>query len=210
MQTIGILEDNITLRETIEEHLETKGNYKIFFSSGSYSKILELNKLNTIHQPDFILLDIHLEDILGIYAIPKIKEKFPKTHIIIITGDKDKSLLLKAFQLGASGYMIKPFSMAYLELAIERIQLNGSFMDPDTTTKLLHELIDSDKPIFLMQANLSKEEKEVIRYLKKGMSNKEIANIMDITARKVQKHIYNICFTLDIPNEIELIKKYLM
>ncbi len=109
LYAVGIIEDNEALRNNIVSYLDASTGYFTAFSASGFDEIK-----NRKHdcKPDFILLDIHLQDKIGIELIADIKKLFPGTSIIIMTGDQNEAFILKAFENGAKGYLYKPFAMA--------------------------------------------------------------------------------------------------
>ncbi|NCX95728.1 MAG: DNA-binding response regulator [Chitinophagia bacterium] len=160
MYSIGILEDNESLRHSIEEYLLATNNYIISFSYPSYLRLMVEEP--EIH-PDFVLLDNHLGDLLGIDAIPEIKKKFPASYIIIITGDKAEDFLLKAIQNGACSYVYKPFKMVELESVLRNVEQTGSFLSPEMLTKLFYQMNRKTEPAEdPLREVLTKKEMEVV------------------------------------------------
>ncbi len=134
---VGILEDNLQLRETIEQYLELKGGYSIVFSTGWVSNIL---KESFYEVPDFILMDEHLDDASGFDEIKLLKKKFPESNLIVISGDDNPKLIMKALENGASGYLYKPFTLAQVVDVFKEVIIIGSFLQLSTTTKLISML----------------------------------------------------------------------
>ncbi len=201
---IGILEDNLPLRETIEQYLELKGGYNIVFSTGRVGNIL---KENYYEVPDFILLDEHLEDASGIDEIKSIKKKFPESNLIVITGDDNPKLIMKALENGASGYLYKPFTLAQVVDVFKEVIINGSFLQPGTTTKLINMLNKKKETDDLVFDKLTKKEKEIVGHISKGLSYKEIADTLGITFFTVNHHIKNIYLKYDVNSAGQLIFK---
>ncbi len=206
MQSIAILEDNIGLRETIEDYLSTSDKYKVVFSVGNYQYFVESQA--TI-LPDFILLDIHLPDVLGIDIIADIKKLQPGANIIIITGDTDKEFLLQAIENGASAYIYKPFNMIDLEKVLDQVNLTGSFLEPEILTKLLgliNEKKMADSSMFM--EGLTAREEEILLLIKKGQTYKEIAATLNISFHTVNHHLKNVYQKTNVKSKSELIAKY--
>ena len=206
MNSIGILEDNNSLRQTIVDYLLMTGKYEIAFSEGSFNLINK--KLDGV-SPDLILLDIHLSDVTGIDIIGDLKKRFADAYIIIITGDKEKDLLLKAIEKGANGYLYKPFSMAELTTAINTVNETGSFLEPEVLTKLF-TLINQQRPKvkFEEQIPFTQREVEILGLLKKGHTYNEMAEILNLSFHTINHHIKNLYLKTKVKSKSELIVKY--
>jgi DNA-binding NarL/FixJ family response regulator len=210
MYSIGILENDIGLRETLEDFISINKEHTIAFSEGSFRDLKEI--AHQCGRPDFVLLDIHLDDTVGLNIIDEIKFLFNGVNIIVITGDYDESLILKAIQNGASGYLYKPFSTTKLYDAIANIERTGSFLDPETLTKLMAQLnvtiqetvrnVRSDK-------ELTSRENRVLELAKKGYTYKEMATEMNVSFHTINFHLKSIYFKMDVKSKAELISKFI-
>ena len=202
---IGILEDNTSLRESIEEFLKVKEGYNIVFSTGKLEDLAFQNA--SCDPPDFILLDEHLEDSSGSAAIRSIKKKYSQTHIVVMTGDKDEQLIITALENGASGFLYKPFSISQLEHVFMEITENGSFLQGTAATKLIN-LLNSKSTISEIKYNeLTNKEREIARLIAKGKSYKEIAEIMSVSFFTVNHHIKNIYSKYGVSSMGQLVYK---
>ena len=205
MPKIAILEDNNILRQTMEDYLQLK-DYNIVFSGGKYAEFI--NDIKSIN-PQFILLDIHLDDALGTDIIGEIKRKAPKSNVIMITGDNDKELLLKGMENGASAFIYKPFRMEELEKVIGQVRTTGSFLEPDTLTKLLGLINEKQKAKnAVFEEELTPREEDLLYLIKKGHSYKEMADLLSISFHTVNHHLKNLYLKTDVKSKKELIAKY--
>lgn len=201
--SVGIIEDNDVLRSSIEDYLSIK-NYTQVFSTGSVNDVL---KTTYKQQPDYLIVDEHLEDESGIKAISSLKKKFPYVHVIIITGDEKPQLIMNALENGASGFLYKPFSISQIEKVFDDIRENGSYLHPVSATKLIGQLkIVKDAGVKKME-KLSKKEKVIAEYLIEGKSYKEIAAIINKSFHAVNYHIRNMYVKYNVNSKVELIYK---
>ena len=208
MYSIGILENDKGLRETLEDFISINKQHTIAFSEGSFKDLREI--AHQCGRPDFVLLDIHLDDTMGLNIIDEIKFLFNGVNIIVITGDYDESLILKAIQNGASGYLYKPFSTTQLYDAIANIERTGSFLDPETLTKLMAQLnVQETSKEIRPDKELTSREKRVLELAKKGYTYKEMANEMNVTFHTINFHLKSIYIKMDVKSKAELISKFL-
>ena len=190
MHSLCILEDNVSLRQSIEEYLTKTARYFITYSGGEVSSILSWK--HGIY-PDFILLDIYLNNMSGIDIIKVIKAKFPEAKIIITTGDKSKESLMRAFAFGASAFLYKPFLVSDLDKVIQQVNCTGSFLEPEVLTTLLTLISQNNNsmPIF-DNDGLTPREKEIIMLIRKGYTYKEMASKLNLSFHTVNFHLKNI------------------
>jgi DNA-binding NarL/FixJ family response regulator len=208
MYSIGILENDKALRETLEDFISINKQHSIVFSEGSFRDLKEI--AHQCKKPDFVLLDIHLDDTMGLYIIEEIRFLFKGVNIIVITGDYDESLILKAIQNGANGYIYKPFSTTQLYDAIANVALTGSFLDPETLTKLMSQLnVQESGKESRSDNQLTSRENRVLEIAKKGYTYKEMAKEMNVSFHTINFHLKSIYIKMDVKSKAELISKFL-
>jgi len=206
MHTIGIIENDKNFRETLEDCLRWKLGHHIAFAVGSMNELLKLKNSCTL--PNVILLDIHLDDSIGIDNIAEIKSIFPGVHIVVITGDFNETYILKAIQNGASSFLHKPFSTINLDTMLHNIEKTGSFLDPETLTKLMCQLSEVNTKSDPSD-NLTPTEKNVLELTKKGCTYKEMATVMGVSFHTINFHLKNIYTKLDVRSKTELLGKFI-
>jgi len=202
--SIGILEDNLELRQSIVDFLNLFDRYLVVFSFGAYSE-LQKEKIDVC--PDVVLLDVHLLDIDSIDLIKSIKMRFDDVQIIVITGDKEKSILLASVEKGASAILYKPFHFAELESCIESVMKTGSYLKPEVLTKLFDIINKENEPVNKGDKQITGREAEVLRLVIMGMTYKEISSKMDISFHTVNHHLKNLYIKYGVNSKSELIVK---
>ncbi len=205
---IGIVEDNLTVRQSLEDLLSVLEDYKVVFSEADYEVVLNSNEL--VH-PDIILLDEHLADTSGSSIISQLSAKFKDAAIIIITGDRDEQLILRAMENGARGFLYKPFSHQDLDRAIKQLDAGSVHLEPDVLTVLMNLISQNHKVNKTRNdvvGNLTIREKEVLGLLLKGQEYKTIANELNMSYHTVNHHVKNIYLKCDVKSKGELLANY--
>jgi DNA-binding NarL/FixJ family response regulator len=205
MQYIGILEDNLSLRQSISEYLTSTGNFSIVFSENTYATVK-----NTQYDvnPDYLILDVHLSDISVIDVISDLKNRFPQSKIIIMTGDENNALLLKSIENGANCFIFKPVIMSELVNIMKQLEDKGSYLEPELLTKLMgliNQKNNSDIPEY--RSLLTNRENDVLTLVEQGLTYKEISNKLSISFYTVNHHLKNIYSKLNVNSKLELITK---
>jgi len=200
--TVGILEDNLALRNSIKDYLEATGKYKTIFACGLYAEIAT-QKFR--EQPAFLILDIHLPDTSAINIIADLQKRWPNTRIIMVTGDKTPELLLEAVKQGAVSFLHKPVIMAELLNVLDQLTTNKSFLQPHMLTNLM-ALLKVDENRHSRPINkLTDREKEILAYVEQGKSYKVIARELNISFHTVNFHLKNIYVKYNVNSKLELI-----
>lgn len=193
MTNIVIFEDNERLRQSLKILLEGVEGYTV---CGDYDNCEHAAAITDQHQPDVVIMDIDMPGVDGINGLRVIKERSPRTHIIMHTVFEDEDRLFKCLCSGANGYILKNTSFVSLLEAIDNVLHGGAPLSPSIAKKVLQSF--QVIPAGRLQYNLSERETEVLKYLVKGYSYKMIANTCFISLDTVRGHIRNIYTKLHV------------
>lgn len=155
-------------------------------------------------EPDVILLDNHLPGATGIDALPGLREAVPGVRVLMLTVSEDERDLARALTAGAAGYLLKTAEADWLVQAILRVVDGESVVSPEMTTKLVAALRETARPPAppTPLQTLSPREREILRELARGGSNKEIARTLDIAETTVKVHVQNVLRKLELPSRV--------
>ncbi|MGD8770928.1 MAG: response regulator transcription factor [Desulfobacterales bacterium] len=164
-----------------------------------------LLRLSEKLQPDVIVVDISMPLLNGIEAVRQIKEISPDISIVFLTMHPDVTYAARAFDVGASGYVLKHSAPSELVTAIHSAMKGQIYITP----AIAGELIQSYKDVNHFQkettAELTPRQREVLQLLAEGHSGKEIADILCISPRTVEYHKYRMMEELGIKTSSELV-----
>jgi two-component system nitrate/nitrite response regulator NarL len=162
--------------------------------------------------PDVILLDNHLPGVHGIDAIPSLREAAPKARILMLTMSEDENDLAGALRAGATGYLLKTLDGEALTQAIERTMRGESVVAPEMTSKLVAVYRSAQQPETSVATSLasvspldslSPRERDILRGIVAGDSNKEIARNMGIAETTVKIHVQNVLRKLKVSTRVQ-------
>jgi DNA-binding NarL/FixJ family response regulator len=203
---IYLADDHAMVREGIKLVLAQRPDYEIAGEASDGLELLAMLKRGT--PPDAIILDISMPKLRGIEAIRDIKSISPKTKVLVLTMHKDEDSLRQAFVAGANGYLLKEDVAKALFAALESIRKGEIFV-----SELLGvELKDAWVRIFRENRGvpdmdvLTAREIEVLKLIAEGKSNREIAELLFISARTVDHHRARIMEKLRLKGTAELTK----
>jgi DNA-binding NarL/FixJ family response regulator len=203
---IIIADDHLLFRQGLKSLLGARSDLEVVGEAADGLQLLDL--LNQL-SPDIILLDISMPNLRGIEAIHEIKRAHPGMKILILTMHKDKQYLEQAISAGARGYLLKEDADTELFSAIEKIRRGRIYVSPN----LLEELTDDwvltirgDSNVSLEAQHLTVREKEVLKLIAEGKGSKEIAALLFISARTVERHRANIMQKLGAKKTADLVK----
>jgi DNA-binding NarL/FixJ family response regulator len=149
--------------------------------------------------PDVILLDIQMPDMDGIAATSALRAAHPKLVILMLTSYSDDARIYAALRAGASGYLLKEMSGDALVAAIRAAARGEPQLHPKIARRLMDRVLPPADPL----AALSPREYEVLRWIARGLSNKEIAVATELTEQTVKSYVREILSKLDVADRTQ-------
>ncbi len=158
-------------------------------------------------QPDVILMDIGMPGTNGLEATRQIKTRFPEIRILVLTMHRSDEYFFEMLRAGASGYILKSAETNDLIHALRTVSRGEVFLYPTMAKQLLNDYLDRSKDEEgAGHALLTPREKEILRLLADGFSNKEIAEHLVVSPSTVHSHRTNLMQKLNLSNRHELIQ----
>lgn len=199
--TILIADDHTLVRETWSFILNTDERFTVIAESGNGEDAVELAKQ---FRPDVVIMDINLPGINGIEATQQIRKFSPASKILGVSLHTQPTYARKMIQKGAMGYVTKNSSREEMFKAIMEIQAGRRYICDEIKNILSEQVINGEEPQSGLNA-LSQREIEIINFIKKGFSSKEIAESLEISVKTVEVHRYNILKKLNLKNSAALV-----
>lgn len=202
---VSIVEDNHGTRETLTELLGRSGSVQCVGAHASGEEALERIPGE---KPDVVLMDINLPRMNGIECVARLKERMPKTEVLMLTTYDENDLIFDSLRRGASGYLLKNMPAAELVQAIEQAHCGGAPMSMQIARKVVHHFRRITSPRSDME-KLTKREQEILAALAKGYLYKEIAELFGISLSTVRAHLHAVYEKLHVQSRTEAVVKYL-
>jgi DNA-binding NarL/FixJ family response regulator len=167
----------------------------------------EAVRLATRLLPDIVVMDVRMPGLSGLDATRRIKAHHPNMRILVLTAYEDDQYVFPLLEAGADGYLLKTTSGKDLIRAIRTICAGQSVLDPGITGRVVSQLTgrQSGYRSAEMVEALTERELEVLQAVAAGMSNKEIADALTISAYTVQVHLRNIFGKLGVGSRTEAV-----
>ena len=202
-QKVIIAEDHRLFREGLKSMLSTKDDMEI---TGEAKDGLEAIKLVQENPPDLLLLDLSMPRLNGISAIIDIKRQNPDVKILALTIHESDEHVLEAFKAGADGYCIKNASRNELMVAIDSVIEGKTYISPGIADNVMEGFLEQRKRFKEKTTwdTITQREREILKLLAEGYQNKEIANLLHISVKTVEKHRANIMGKLNLHNAAAL------
>ena len=156
-------------------------------------------------RPDIVVVDIAMPLLNGLDAVRQLKRDIPEIRVIFLTVSEDRDLAAEAFRAGASAYLLKNSAASELLKAIQEVFVGRSYVTPLATKGLVDSFRHESEPAKSKGAS-SPRQREVLQLLAEGHTMKEIARILNITARTVAFHKYSMMKELGIRSSAELVQ----
>jgi DNA-binding NarL/FixJ family response regulator len=204
--SIVLADDHVLLRQGLRRILEGSSDLEVIGEAGDGFELLDLlNRLT----PHMVILDISMPKLRGLEAIHEIKTIHPDVNILILTMHKDKEYLYLALSAGAKGYLLKEDADKELFSAIEKIRQGKTYSSPYFSEQLINDWAQmgrEDAKSISDLDPLTTREREVLKLIAEGKSNKDIADLLFISVRTVEHHRANMMEKLNLKKATDLIK----
>jgi two-component system response regulator DevR len=186
--SVFIVDDHDLVREALSTLLDSDDEIELVGEAATGRDAL--TKLEGTHT-DVALLDLQLPDIDGIELCREIGSAQPDVRCLILTGQPDDSFVAEAILAGAAGYITKGVRIKELAEIIRRVAAGESMIDPDIAHRLLTSLRkqtsrSSDEP------HLTPQEARTLELIGEGLTNREIANRLNLAEQTVKNYVSNI------------------
>ncbi len=197
---ILIADDHSVVRKGLSLLLSSHEGFEVIGEAANgeeaIAKSLELT-------PDIILMDLVMPIIDGISATKEILRLKPEIKILILTSFSDADHAIPALEAGALGYLLKENDPEEVILAIKKLVNGEKQIHPKVTEGLLSALQTQRKPEHHLLDSLTSREKEVLKEITNGKSNKEIASTLYISEKTVKTHVSNILSKLSLQDRTQ-------
>jgi NarL family two-component system response regulator LiaR len=151
--------------------------------------------------PDVVLMDLVMPVMDGVDATMRIKQHQPDTHVIVLTSFLDDERVVPAIKAGATSYLLKDVAAPDLARAIRAARAGQAQLHPEVARRLMQQVTTPRKAE--AGAGLTDREREVLRLLAEGRSNKEIARTLVVSERTVKGHVSNILGKLGLQDRTQ-------
>jgi DNA-binding NarL/FixJ family response regulator len=197
---ILLVDDHPILRQGMKQLLEMYGGLDICGEAGNGEEAI----MQALAQkPDIILMDINLPKLSGYESSRAILTAWPEAQILILSNQDDPRVMRKCLDLPVKGFLLKDIQIDDLVEAIRKVHAGQALtLSPDLAARLEK----SEKGQSKKEADaLTEREREVLRALSKGYSNQKLAELLVVSPKTVQNHLYSIYHKIGVGSRSEAI-----
>lgn len=203
--TVLLVDDHRLLREGIRSLLEKSGDVEVVGEASEGGEAVA--KAQSL-SPDVVLMDITMPGMNGLEATRQIKALRPNIKVLILSMHESNQYISQFLRSGASGYVLKDSAASDLVGAIQAVSQGDAFLYPSIARRLLEEYLQKAQAGEERESydGLTGREREVLRMIAEGRSNKEIADVLSLSVRTVQAHRANLMGKLHMHDRTELVR----
>ena len=202
MIKLGIIEDDVMIRTSLVDYFNSEAGFEVLLAAGSVEAFM-LDWEDRLYF-DIILSDIGLPGASGIEGVSLIKKRAPKCQIMMLSVYNDTGRIFQALCAGAAGYVSKQTAFVKIKEALNSIYNGGAFMSPDIAKKIT----DYFNPAYSskIQDPLTGREQQVLHAIEEGLTNKVIAERLNISLETVKTHVKKIYQKLEVNNRLDIVR----
>lgn len=202
---ILLVDDHTLFRSGLKALLSRQPDFEIV---GEASDGLEGVKLAEQLKPDLVLLDLDMPVMSGTEALAQMLASNRELPVVMLTVSEDAEDLKEAFVLGARGYLVKNIDAEYLVNSVRQVVAGESVMSPEMTSKFVNGI--RAKHLSLMPEvrpetvkSLTERERQILGCLAQGASNREMANLLNMSESTVKAHLQRIMCRFDFSSRVQ-------
>lgn len=198
--TVAIIDDHPLMREGVAHTLTQSGKFSIIAMGGKGPDAIRIAQ---DFLPEIMLLDVNMPG-GGIEAARQISVQCPIVKIVMLTISENQEHVCDAMEAGARGYILKGVSASELVDTLVSIHEGQSYVTPQLAARLLRQPARSTPTISKLD-DLTQRETQILDYVAKGLTNKEIARTLNLSEKTVKHYMTNVMQKLQVRNRLEAV-----
>jgi len=203
--TVFLLAENRLLREALARVLDSKHDIRVVaavaFDARTRERVSEL-------RPRILAVDSSVFAHAGLDFIESIRRAVPDTRILLVGMESDKKTFLRSVRAGVSGYVIKDASANEVVAAVRSVAYDCAVCPPKLYAALFEQVANPDPKSYSakLQPELTRREQQLVKMIGQGLSNKEIANQLNLSEQTVKNHIHRILRKLGAADRLSAVE----
>ncbi|MFE3742458.1 response regulator [Streptomyces sp. NPDC059096] len=199
---ILLADDHALVRRGVRLILDNEPDLTVVGEAGDGAEAIELARAE---QPDLVILDIAMPRLTGLQAARELSRLQPATRILMLTMYDNEQYFFEALKAGASGYVLKSVADRDLVEACRAAMRDEPFLYPGAVTALIRNYLDRVRQgDSIPDSAVTPREEEILKLVAEGHTSKEIAGLLLISAKTVERHRANLLQKLGLRDRLEL------
>lgn len=197
MSAIRILlaDDHTLVRAGVRALLESLPEVKVVAEAANGHEALAFAKA---HEPHVVFMDVAMSGLNGLETTSRLVKDFPDLRVIVLSMHANEEYIWQALRAGASGYLLKSASTAELEAALQAVSRGETYLDPAIARRVIDGYLSGAAQQKSSIEQLSPRQREILQLIAEGRSTKEIAFLLNLSAKTVETHRAQLMERLDI------------
>jgi DNA-binding NarL/FixJ family response regulator len=200
-----VADDEELMRAGLVELLTTDPDIEIVGQASTGREAVERARRLS---PDVVLMDVRMPDLDGIGATRELSRAAPGVRVLILTTFEQDDYVFGALRAGASGFLLKRARPEELIAAVHTIAAGDALLSPSVTRRVIDRLAQQPTPDLADQAavnGLTPREREVLDFIARGLSNREIATALAVEESTIRTHVKRILMKLDLRDRVQAV-----
>jgi two-component system response regulator NreC len=201
--TVLVVDDHALIRSALVAVLNATSDIRVIAESANGADAVELAHK---HSPAVVILDVEMPGVDAFHAASHILQLRPNTAIMFLTASDHDRTIEQAIKVGALGYVVKSDNPDGIPAAVRSVARGEQYFSPTAAERVRGSASDirRRKVVGTRGAAISERELEVLRYVGRGYAKKQIAEMLGISVKTVDKHVTSVMEKLDIHDRVEL------
>ena len=191
-----VVDDHAVVREGLRSFLELQDGIEVAGEAADGAEALDVAERI---RPDVVLMDLVLPRLDGLAAMRALRERLPRTRVVVLTSFFDDEKLLPALRAGAAGYLLKNAEPQEVARAVRAAHAGEALLDPVVAARLVEALAGGEEPL----DRLTPREREVLELIGRGFPNKLIARELGVSEKTVKTHVGNVLAKLGVTDRTQ-------
>jgi two-component system, NarL family, response regulator NreC len=202
--SIMLADDHPVVRRGMQTLLEAQPDFSVIGETGDgLDTVREVERV----QPDVLVLDLMMPGLSGLEVLRIIRQRSPRTRVVVLSMHNDNAFVVTALKEGATGYVLKGSEEQNLVHAVQEAVAGRRFLSPPVTERAIDAYISQARAAPIdPHETLTAREREVLQLAAEGKTSGEIAARLHISHRTVENHRANVMRKLGLKNHSELVR----
>ena len=201
-EKIALVDDHGLVRAGLKGLLNSLEGYQVTSEGKCGSDAV---KIANSSKPDIMVIDVSMPEVCGIEAIRQIRRHDQALPLLMLSMYDSPEFVLNSLKHGADGYLLKDAPEHELKLALDYVHQKKPFVSPTVARHLIDiavKSMDSAAPT----EQLTERQQEVLGYIAKGLSTRQIAEQLGVSVKTVESHRSQMIYRLGLSNSVELVR----
>lgn len=198
--TVLLVDDHALVRQGVRAFLQTQEDINVVAEASNGDEAV---REAAEHAPDVALMDLIMPGTDGVEATRRLKDRSPRTRVIVLTSYHDDEHIFPAIRAGALSYILKEVGPEELAEAIRKAAAGEAVLHPRVASRVVRELHGAGSDTPNAYRELSSRELEVLRLIADGLANSEIAARLYVSEKTVKSHVGNILSKLHLADRTQ-------